>query len=404
MSSLSISGCNWTELLGGDYREYDHRVGVIYQGRILEKESSHRGRFRGMTPVQTARVAASYLSSQIKPGSREANSFEDFYLLRYGREFYNAFVHGFNRKFEGQPLTNLPNTVGEAVVPRFGFLQRKQTDGGAAALDPLFAGQPTWRHPARGTQQIVDRLEEGGRAHGVEYLLGTEVLAIEPGQDSGYTLRLRQGGDESTLSAKNVVSSLPPQFLVGVLQLGLPEGLRTPPPEEIIFRKSTALVYLVADGDPSFPHNWLEVNDLNLKMGRVVNYATWNGDMIPKGKTGLCVEYFLLEGDPVMDLSKDDLLQLALKEASSCGLIDPSRLKDHLVLQLPKVNAGTVIHDRKREWMRGVSEFLDELPGFFDTSRPGIDRATLAGMDAAEACLRDQPMSRRSLATSSKEA
>lgn len=392
----------WTELLGEDYREYPHRVGVIYEGRILEKESSHRGRFRGMTASQVARLGASYFASQIKPGSRAANSVEDYYLLRYGRLYYDAFVHGFSRKFEGRSPAEMPNTIGEQNVPRFGFLRRKKVDG-SPALDALFAGQSKWRHPARGTQQIVDSLEKQSRENGVEFLLDTEVVAIELRPEANHSIRLRRQGEESELSAKYVVSSVPLQFLTGLLEPALPERLRTPPPEEVVYKKSTALVYLVAGGEPSFPHNWLEVNDLNLKMGRVVNYATWNGDMIPRGKTGLCLEYFVLEGDPVMDLSKENLLKFAIREASSCGLIDAGRVEDHMVLQMPKVNASTVIQDRKQEWMREVSEYMDALPRFFETNRPGIDRATLAGIDAAEACVRNQPMRRRSLASSSQE-
>ena len=356
-----------------------------------------------MTGMQTARLGASYLLSQVKPGSREAKSLEDFYVLRYGREYYDAFVHGFNRKFTGQSLAQMPNTVGDDDVPRFAFLRRRKKADDAPALDALFAGQPKWRHPAKGTQQIVDRLEEGSRGSGVEFFLSTEVLAVEFGPEADYRIVLRREGEESTVSAKYVISSLPTPLLAGVLRPELPARLRTPPSEEIVFKKSTALVYVVADGEPRFPHNWLEVNDLDLKVGRVVNYATWNGDMIPKGKTGLCLEYFVLQDDPVMQMSKEDLLKFAIAEASSCGLVDPSRVEDHLVLQLPNVNAATVIHDRKREWMREVSQHLDQLPRFFDTSRPGIDRATLAGIDAAEACLRDQPMRRRSLATSSQE-
>ena len=392
----------WTELLGEDYREYPHRVGSLYQGRILEKESQYRGRRRGMSPLQSARLAGSYLASQIRPGSREAESFEDYYLLRYGRMYYDAFVSGFSRKFEGRSPAELPNTVGEREVPRFGFLRRKKADS-TPAIDPLFAGQAKWRHPARGTQQIVDRLEQTSRTDGVEFLLDTEVLGLELRSETDHRLRLRRNGEETELSSRYVVSSLPVQFLTGLLGAALPEHLRTPPRDEVLFKKSTALVYLIADGPPRFPHNWLEVNDLRLKMGRVVNYATWNGDMVPQGTTGLCVEYFLLEGDPVMDLSKEELRKLAVRELSSHGLVDPSRITRDLVLQLPKVNASTVIHDRKQAWMREISAFLDGMPRFFDTSRPGIDRATLAGIDAAEACVRDQPMKRRSLATSSQE-
>lgn len=392
----------WTELLGQDYREYSHRVGALYGGRILEKDSAHKGRFRGMSAAQIARLGGSYLASQIKPGPRQAQSVQDAYLLRYGRAYYEYFVHGYSLKFEGRSPAAVPNTDGPEDVPRFGFLRRGGPKQEREA-DPLFRGQSTWHHPAKGTQQIVDRLEEESRTSGVEFLLDTEVLAIELDPDGAHNLRFQRNGEQAELSARYVVSSLPVPLLMRLLQPQVPESLRTPPAEEALFKKSTALVYLLADGDPPFPHNWIEVNDLGFKMGRVVNYATWNGDMVPKGKTALCVEYFVLEGDPVMNLDKEDLCRLAVQETSANGLIDPSRIEDSFVLQLPKTNASTVIHDRKQAWLREVSAYIDELPRFFETSRPGMDRATLAGMDAAAACLSGGAMSRRSLAASSLE-
>ena len=391
----------WTELLGDDYREYPHRVGMLYGGRILEKDSVHKGKFRGMSGSQIARLLASYVASQLRPGSRSARSVEDFYVLRYGRAYYDYFIHGFNLKFDCRSPAEMPNLDGEKEVPRFAALRRK-TKATETKADVLFSGQSTWRHPAKGTQQIVDRLEEESRRSGVEFLLDTEVLGIELDPLGDHLLRFKNNGTAAELSAKYVVSSVPLPLLTRLLQ-PLPENLRTPPLDETMFKRSTALVYLLADGEPKFPHNWLEVSDLGLKMGRVVNYATWNGEMVPRGKTGLCIEFFALEDDPVMQLDKAGLLQLAIKEASESGLIDPARIEDNLVLQLPKVNASTVIHDRKQAWLRDLSEHLGSLPRFFETSRPGMDRATLAGIDAAEACLSGEPMRRRSLAASDKE-
>ena len=393
----------WTELLGDDYREYAHRVGVLYEGRILEKESKYKGRLRGMSAGQVARLGGSFLAGQIKPGSRRADSLEAFYTLRYGRAYYDSFVHGFNRKFEGRSPGEMPNLDGEAEVPRFALLRRGPLEGRKAGPDALFGGQPTWRHPAKGTQQIVDGLEAGGRARGVEFLLDTEVCAIGVDPRGAHRVRYRRGGEDGELTAGYVISSAPLPLLTRLLQPGLPDGLRTPPEDEVQYKKSTALVYLLADGEPAFSHNWLEVNDLRFKVGRVVNYATWNGDMVPKGKTGLCLEYFAVEGDPVMELDKEALLQLALAEASANGLIDPALIRDSLVLQLPKANASTVIHERKQAWMRDVTAYVGALPRFFETSRPGIDRATLAGIDAAEACVTGGAMRARSLASSSQE-
>ena len=72
-------------------------------------------------------------------------------------------------------------------------------------------------------------------------------------------------------------------------------------------------------------------------------------------------------------------------------------------MQLPKTNASTVIHERKQAWLREVAGYVEALPRFFETSRPGMDRATLAGIEAAEACLSGAAMRRRSLAASAAE-
>ncbi len=392
----------WTELLGEDYREYPHRIGALYGGRILEKDAAPKGRFRGMSLAQIARLGGSYLLSQLKPGPRVARSVEEFYLLRYGRAYYDHFIRGFLLKFEGRSPAEMPHTDTPQAVPRFGFLRRVRREPVNTA-DVLFGGQDTWRHPAKGTQQIVDRFEEESRRSGVSFLLDTEVLALAVDGEDAHRVRFRQNGTEAELSARFVISSAPLPLLMRLLQPPVPEHLQTPPPGEVLFKKSTALVYLFADGEPRFPHNWIEVNDPKFKMGRVVNYATWNGKMVPQGKTGLCIEYFLVEGDPVLDLDKEGLFQLAVKEAAANGLIDPSRIEDYLVLQLPKTNASTVIHERKQAWLREVADHVGALPRFFETSRPGMDRATLAGIEAAEACLSGEAMRRRSLAASAAE-
>ncbi len=397
----------WTELLGADYREYPHRVGVLHGGKILEKSSVPAGRLRGMSVPQALQLGASYLAGQLQPGAREASTLAEFYKLRYGQAYYDLYVHGYHVKFEGRSPAEVPNSGNDGDVRRFASLRRQRgRPEEARAREPkddiLFSEQDRWRHPAKGTQQIVDCLEQGGRRGGVEFLLDAEVVAVDAGAEGEHSLRYRWNGEAGELQARYVVSSLPLPLLMKLLRPG-PEGLGAPPAEEVLFKKSTGLVYLLVDAPPRFPHNWLEVTDMQAKVGRVVNYGTWNGDMVPAGKTGLCLEYFGVEGDEVMRLDKEGLYRLAVEEAAAHDLVDPSTIRDHLVLQLPQTNASTGINDRKQAWLTAASAYLGTLPRFFETSRPGMDRATLAGIDAAEACVSGQPMRRRSLATSSTE-
>lgn len=393
----------WHELLGEDYRRYAHRSGVLYGGQVVDKEAKFQGPARGMGLGLQADMGLAFLWAQLKPGSRTANNFEEYYTLRYGKTFYDCFHYGYMRKFEGFEPAKLPAPYGVQEIPRFAFLGNRLSANGAVDERPVESRQMDWRHPAYGTGQLVENLEAGARRFGVEFALNTEVLALNVGDGKARSVTIRRDGVESELGGRSIITSLPIPMLMKMIRPEPPESVQKPPQQETAFKKSTALVYLMATGEPAFPHNWVEVTDMSYKMGRVVNYGTWNCKMVPAGKTALCVEYFCVEGDGIMELSKEDLLKLATAEAERAGLIDPSKIIDSLVLQLPHANAATVIHDWKLDWMVKASAYVRSFEGLLETNRPGLDRAAIAGIDAAKACLAGGPMDPRSLENAKSE-
>jgi hypothetical protein len=98
-----------------------------------------------------------------------------------------------------------------------------------------------------------------------------------------------------------------------------------------------------------------------------------------------------------MGLSKEALLELALSEAAASGLIERARVSDSLVLQMPRANATTLFTDWRTAWMQQARAWLHSVAGLYETHRPGMDRACLAGLDAADACAGGRAMSERSL-------
>jgi protoporphyrinogen oxidase len=381
----------WTALLGDDYVPYQRRVGILYGGRILEKYSGPRGRLRGLSPAQAFKVAAGALWSQVKPGSRKVGGQADYHILRYGKPYYDYFLRGFLQKFDGEPPPR------ETSMPRFAvlreWLRARSSAGNAAASGSGGCGY----HPALGTQQIVDALWRAARDAGAEFVFDAEALSLDVEAGRVRSLVVREGSSVRNVEAGGVIAGLPVPVILGLLKPDVPQALRTPPREEKALRKSTALVYLFADGEPRFPHSWLEVTDPRLRMARVTNYSAWGGRMVPAGKTALGIEYFAVEGDDLMGLPKDALLELALSEAAASGLVERARVSDSLVLQMPRANASTLFSDWRTGWMRQARAHLHAIEGLYDIHRPGMDRACLAGLDAADACVAGRAMSERSL-------
>jgi len=377
----------WTSLLGADYVPCSRRVGILYKGRILEKDRAFKGPLRGLSPAQALKVAAGALWSQVKPGARAVRTRADYYTLRYGKPYYDIFVSGFQAKFDGDYPLRAPKEM-----PRFATLRERV----APRARPAGAA-PGSHHPSLGTQQIVDALWREAQAHGAEFMFEAQATALEIRGGKVASVTIRAPGGMSARQTPAVVAGLPVPAMLGLLTPPVPEALRNAPHEEKALRKSTALVYLFADGAPRFPHSWLEVTDPALHMGRVTSYSAWGGRMVPPGKTALGIEYFAVEGDEVMRLSKDALLELALAEAAASGLVDRARVRDHLVLQMPRANATTLFTDWRTPWMQEARGYMRSVEGLYETNRPGMDRASLAGIDAAEACMSGRAMSERSL-------
>jgi protoporphyrinogen oxidase len=151
--------------------------------------------------------------------------------------------------------------------------------------------------------------------------------------------------------------------------------------------QSVVLIYLFLDGPCRFPHAWLEVNDTDVKCGRITNYAAFNGDMVPEGKACLCVEFFCVGDDPIIRLPAQDVAALAIKECADNKLIDPDKLLDTFVTTMKRTNAAASWRDWQKAFKMKLLEEVSHVENLFHVNRPGMDWATFAGMVAAESIL-----------------
>jgi hypothetical protein len=247
--------------------------------------------------------------------------------------------------------------------------------------------QREWRHPAKGTGQVCDLLLDQALSRGAEIKLNTEVTELRVMNDRIVEVRIKDGDGLGRYHPGQVVSSMQIEDLAGALPATACAMAESKWHDVAKTERSVVLVYLFLNEPPRFPHAWLEVNDTRMKAGRITNYAAFNGDMVPQGKTCLCVEFFCVGDDPILRLSPNQLEALAIEECVENGLIDAGRLFDTLVACMRRSNAAAAW----RDWQNPVKLELLQRIGRFDNlyhvNRPGTDWATFAGMLAAEAII-----------------
>ena len=372
----------WSEALGDEYGPYPHRVGSLYRGRILELSGKYRGMFRGIPPSWLIAGGWAMLRGWIGMAARPPASYEAYWHGRAGRVFSELLAQGYWEKFRGRRWSEIaaPETEGSAgrsaslgMVRQALSLARR---GGVQS-------QAAWRHPVRGTGQLFETFYRKIEASGGKVNFHEEVRAIRPRPDGAFEIESMEDGGPRTRTARRVISSLPIERLVALL--GWPGSSGKADARELC--RSVALVYLFFDEPPRFPHAWLEVNDPDMPVGRITNYAAFGGGMVPAGRTALCVEFFCQAEDRVMALSEDEVTRLAVNQLASCRLIDPARLIGSMVHRLPRTNAAASWREQQTERRQSLLRGLARYPNLYHVNRPGSDWASLAGLLAAEAVL-----------------
>ncbi|WP_274629294.1 FAD-dependent oxidoreductase [Arvimicrobium flavum] len=371
----------WSQALGEEYGPYPHRVGSLYQGRIVELSSRYRGMLRGIPPSWLLAGGWAMLRGWLGARAGSPSSYEAYWHGRVGSVFARVLAQGYWEKFRGRRWSEMaapepeaasgPSASGGMVRQALSLARR----GGVQT-------QSAWRHPMRGTGQLFETFHRQIETEGGRVRFHAEVVAIRPRPGEGFEIEFAEGGKSHLRTARKVISSLPIERLVELL--GWPVDGRSDSRE---FQRSVILVYLFLDEPPRFPHAWLEVNDPDMPVGRVTNYAAFGGGMVPAGHTALCVEFFCQSDDAIMARGEDEVAELAIEQLASCSLIDRARLIGTEVRRLPRTNAAASWREQQTERRQSLLHGLTRYPDLYHVNRPGSDWASLAGLLAAQAIL-----------------
>lgn len=423
----------WSELLGNDYREYAHRGGILFNGHILDMSPAFRGFRRGMPWSMLLGCGFDFLWARAKPGKSAPQNVEEYFYQKRGRQLTRIAAQGFQEKLNGKKWSTIPLTNNYSNGEDASFLSTvRSLVTRLVSRKEVNTYKGIWRHPAKGTGQICDKLAEqmlkaGGTIHYKAQVTGMACRPDGRGQRTEGSGQMSEDGrqmtEDRTVSSlichpssvigtqqidsvtaqigeeticfkpSHVVSSIPPGLLKRFLSADSTapslvaskpseggSGSRTP-------RRTVVLVYLFLNEPPRFPHAWLQVTCSSTRIGRITNYAAFSPDMVPKGKTCLCCEMYCFGPDKLLDLDDQSIARLALNDCAQSGLLDPTQCFDHLVLRLPGADAS----QNRDNWMSPerlkLFAELEQFRNLYYVNRTETDIATLAGLEAAEAIL-----------------
>ena len=375
----------WSELLGGDYRPYPHRGGFLYRGRILEMSREHRGIRRGMPWSMLLRCVGSLVVNRLNPFAQPPATVEQYFYRTRGRSLTEIAAQAFQEKLTGHKWSDLelPPAPADGYEERFlstitAALSR------ALSKSDVNTADGRWRHPAKGTGQICDRLASEIERYQGEFAFGATLKTIHAGTNCVDSVVAELAGEPICFQPRHVISSIPLPAMTAMLGIN---AAKERPAAQPARKRTVVLVYLFLDCEPRFPHAWLQVTCPTTRIGRITNYAAFNGDMVPPGKGCVCCEYYAFGSDPLLEKSDAALIDETAQFCQTSELIDRAAISDALVLRLPGADASQNRHNWITAMRLGLLNDLGAFRNLYYVGRTDLDIATLAGLEAAEAVM-----------------
>jgi protoporphyrinogen oxidase len=376
----------WEDLLGDDFVSYPHRIGLLYQNRVLDYSPKFRGPGRGIPFSFLASCFSGFVRARIAAlGSPPPANYEERWYQAWGKPLTMMAAQGFSEKFYGVPWKDRP--VQFNLRRQDQHKDSKSLIGNIKALYGQIFGNPDakrhWRHPRYSTQQFIDRAVARIEELGGTFLFSTAVSSLSNTGQQVDSLVLKHGDDERALQVDQLVSTVPMLALASLLGL---DKIADPIKDRNQSRE-TFFLYLFLNRPPRFSHAWLNVSCPDKALGRVVNYDAFGGSMVPEGKGCICLELFTLPGDGFAEKDNDTIANQLIGEAKSASLIQSKDIADRKIIRIPGAEASNEFQTWQDEKVQGLQAQFREYTNLYEANRAGMDIAAFAGICAAEAVI-----------------
>lgn len=367
--------------LGQELRSNEFFAQIYFRGKRIDYPFEGLDVLKAVRPWTGAWCALSFFGNRFfsifNPRVRDDGTYETWIVNRFGRRFFDIFFGPYSEKVWGIPTRELSDLVAKRRIPVRGFFElirlvifREQR------FHPENPKTVKSFYPRLGIGEVakcfVREIEQGGGIikNGAE----VKQLVVESGcvKEVSYSWRDRnerivsQGlGETNNLY---VLSTIPVNKLVGMTVGEIP-------PEVADAAKGmdfTAEVFLYLDLNcaDAFKVPVFYFSDSEFPFNRIYDIGQFSRDMVPEGKTALCLEVSCTVGDEVWNIDDQTLFEMCLKPLERHKLLFRSQVDGFHTRRLS--HAYPRFRVEYEENLRKIFDYLDFLSNIWSFGRQGL--------------------------------
>jgi protoporphyrinogen oxidase len=359
--------------------------------------------FRNMGLTRTLQCGISYMRSALLP-LREEHSLEDFLINRFGKKLYLTFFKSYTEKVWGVPCHKISAEWGAQRIKGLSlkgatlhYLKKtfsRRKPGGIAQKETETSLIEKFLYPKLGPGQLWEHVAELIRKEGGEIHFGIPIDRIHVDGNRFVSVEgVNREGVRVAFAADYFFSTMPVCDLIRAFSSPVPPEV-SEVSEGLMYRDfitvgllANKLIATEKDRSP-LKDNWIYIQEPDVMVGRLQIFNNWSPWLVScPDKVWIGLEYFCYETDPLWKLSDEEMVQLAISEATKIGILKAEDVVDAHVVHVPKTYPayfGT--YNR----FNVIRDFIDGFENCFLIGRNGMhkynnqDHSMLTAITAVE--------------------
>ncbi|MFO7879786.1 MAG: NAD(P)/FAD-dependent oxidoreductase [Bacteroidota bacterium] len=344
------------------------------------------------------RIGFSYIGIRLFPRKQEDN-LEDFFINRFGKSLYETFFKDYTEKVWGVPCRDISPewggqrikglSVSKAVTDALSnmLLSKRQKENREVETSLI----RKFYYPKLGPGQMWELVAEEIENLGGEIIMQARAIQVLHNKNAVEAVVYRDAnGGLHELQADYVFSTMPMNELFEGMDV--PDDLKSIA-RGLVYRDFITVGLLVNSmkietKEKPLKDNWIYIQEKDVKLGRLQNFHNWSPYLVKNPEhRWLGLEYFCNEGDDFWNMKDDAIIEFAVNELQSIGIIDESEVVDASMYRVPKAYPAYFGTYNRIDALR---LFADSIENLYLIGRNGMhkynnqDHSMLAAMTAVD--------------------
>ncbi|MBI1747152.1 MAG: FAD-dependent oxidoreductase [Acidobacteria bacterium] len=387
------------ELVGGEdnYWYLQKWSQIFYRGEYFNHPLRISDLASKMSPWRVLAALFSFLHArlQVRMGRATEGNTEEFLINQFGRVLYEEFFGPYTQKVwnispaaldadfarDRVPQINLWEVMKKMLISRD---RMRLTPSGRIATHDLHR----FYYPRKGAHVLSKAMAERVLAHGGSIHTSLQITRVDSAQR------------QVVAQVDGQTQRWPYDMLLSTIPLDKFLQLLSPAPEPDILTlagnlryRAIILVNLCVKRPSIIGPFWIYFTDRSFN--RISEYKQFSPDLVPQGRTGICLELTCDEGDELYTASDETIFRRLLTELEALQLLAAEDIEDYFIVREP--NGYPIYEVGYKARLGKMFEHIRGRTGLFTAGRQGAflycnqDAAIKCGFEIAQQMMAGSP-------------